>query len=486
MLKEFLKNSGIYSVSNLLSRGIAFILVPFYTRVLTPADYGIIDFIAVIAMIAGTVFPLEITQAVGRLFPDAKEPAKRQIIASNALYFSVFTLGIFLLGIELFAKPLGTWLYEDADPYAWRVVQAAGVSIFAMKLFYVFQVQLQASIKPIKHALSSIAFSVISLSLNVVFILIMKTGVIGVFWAQSIAGAVASLIAYSFSRENYVFKLNLPMLREMLAYSLPLVPSGVGLFFLSYVDRIFIKSMLSLSELGLYGIGFRVASLVSVLMAGMITALTPLIYASFRDDKTRDELARIFRLFLFVAVLVTGFLSLFGLEMLMLLTTPAYYGAAIVIPSLVVSTFLSQMYIFTPGLGIARKTGYLATINIAGGVINVILNWVLLQWLGILGAALATLFSYMLIFSINMYFSQKFYHVPHSPIILLRALLFATLLIAVGYQLQLGSFWYTLGAKSVVFMFLPVLLIVNRLVRADEIKDFFTTLVRHLRPGQGG
>jgi len=478
MLKQLLKNSSIYSVSNLLSRGIALILVPFYTRVLTPADYGIIDFIAIVAMLAGTIFPLEINQAVGRFYPEAENAAEKKQIGANALYFSFIMLGIFLLLVELLAIPLGNWLYESSDPYGVRVVQAAGISIFAKKMFNVFQCQLQARIEPTKHAIASILFSIVSLGLNVVFILWLKTGVIGVFWAQIIAGTLAALLSFYFARESYTFGFFPAKFREMLRFSLPFVPSGVGLFFLSYVDRLFIKGMLSLSELGLYGIGFRFATIVSVVMGGLTTALTPMIYASFKNEKTRDELAKIFRFFLFVAILIIASLSIFGRELLIILTAPPFYDAVVVIPTLVTATFLSQMYIFTPGLGIAKKTGHLASISIVGGILNVVLNWLLLNWLGIVGAALATMISYLVIFAANMYYSQKFYYVPHRAFVLIRSALFAIPLIALGYHIETGSFLQNVLLKVLILLSILFVLILNRLMEVSEIK-FYISKIRN-------
>ncbi|MEL6821183.1 MAG: polysaccharide biosynthesis C-terminal domain-containing protein, partial [Calditrichota bacterium] len=270
-------------------------------------------------------------------------------------------------------------------------------------------------------------------------------------------------------------------LKEMLRFSLPYVPSGIGLFFLTYVDRLFIKEMLNLTELGLYGIGFRFATIVTVVMGGMTTALTPMIYSALKDKNTPIELARIFRLFLFVAIAITAMLSIFGRELLILLTTPAYYNAVTVIPPLVIATFLSKMYIFTPGLGIAKKTGHLATINVMGGIVNVGLNWLLLQWFGILGAALATLISYAIIFSVNMYFSQKNFHVPHRFGMLIRSILIAAPFITVGYYTLFDSFIVTIGVKTAIIITLLALLIINRLVEASELKGYILKLLGRIR-----
>jgi O-antigen/teichoic acid export membrane protein len=149
-------------------------------------------------------------------------------------------------------------------------------------------------------------------------------------------------------------------------------------------------------------------------MVGFQGALTPLVYTHHREPGIPHELARIFRHFAAFALLLSLGLSVFAREILMVITTPEYYAASVVIPLLVPAVLLSGMYIFAPGLGIAKKTGVIATINIGGAVLGVILNFALIPALGIQGAALATLLSSVTIFCTYMVYSQKVYFVPHS------------------------------------------------------------------------
>jgi len=227
-------------------------------------------------------------------------------------------------------------------------------------------------------------------------------------------GLAGSIYGLWFLRDTFQFRFHIVQLKEMLAFSAPLVPSGIAVFVSLYIDRLMINHYMSLDSVGLYGIGFRLASIVGLVMVGFQGALTPLVYAHYREKQTPNQLAKIFRVFLSFALLVFLGLSLFSREMLWLMTTPPYYSAAHVVIYLVPATLLSSMYIFAPGITIAKKTHIFLWINLGGAVLNTFFNWLLIPGFGITGAALGKLFGYACVFTAYMSFSQRFYHIPHD------------------------------------------------------------------------
>ena len=168
------------------------------------------------------------------------------------------------------------------------------------------------------------------------------------------------------------------------------MPSAIAVFVAIYIDRLAIKSLLDMQSVGLYAIGYRVAAIVSLLLFGFQSALTPLVFNDLDNSNTPNEIARIFRFFLALVLPLLVFIILFSKELLEFITTPAYFKAYSVIPLLGAATLLSNMYIFAPGLFIAKKTSHIAGINIFTATLNICLNFLLIPHLGINGAALAT------------------------------------------------------------------------------------------------
>lgn len=470
MLKQFIKDSGIYGISGVITRGISLILVPFYTRVLTPGDYGVIDLVSIIGAIVSFTFPLEITQAIARFYPDCLNKEESKQYASTALFFTIATFGLFLFLIQTFSLPLSHTLFDSEKLI--NVLRVSGLAILSNGLFYFVQNQLRWRLEPKRNAICSVVYSIFTIGLSIYLVLILRIGVIGVFWAQFIGGAIAFVFGFYLSLSSYALIFRVPKLKEMLIFSIPLVPSSIGVFILTYIDRISIRSLMGLSDLGLYGIGFRIASIVGIVMMSITSAITPLIYAKYRERDTPDQIARIFRYFIFGALFLTAILSIFAKEALWIMTTPPYFAAAAVVPFLVVSGFLSQMYVFAPGLSIAKKTKYIAAINIIGAGFNLGLNLLLIPRFGIVGAALATAFASAFIFSLNVYFSQRNYFVPHDAKTLFSSVLISIVVITGGYFLKAPSFAATIIIKSIVLVIFMTALIANKLVSFKEIKYY--------------
>jgi O-antigen/teichoic acid export membrane protein len=254
----------------------------------------------------------------------------------------------------------------------------------------------------------------VSIGAIVWFVLFLGMGVVGVIAGQMVGRIVGSGVALYFARDSYRFTIRREKLSEMLRFSLPLVPSSIGVFLTLYIDRIAIKEMMSLADVGIFGIAYRLVSVLGLLIAGSQTALVPLIYGNYRRPGAPGEIERIFRYFVAAELMVLMGISLYAKELVSLLATPAYYGAASVVALLAAATLLSQMYMFAPGLGIANKTWTIGLISIAGAAMNTGLNIAFIPIWGIQGSAFANLASAAVVFTMYMAYSQKLYCVPHQ------------------------------------------------------------------------
>jgi O-antigen/teichoic acid export membrane protein len=412
MFKQFFKDSAIYGLSTFLAKGVSLLLLPFYTRVLTTTDYGIVDILIIFASLVNVTVALEISQAVARFFSDVQTQEEKIAYASTSLWFTLVAYTVFAIISGIYAVPLASFILDSSEHTL--VFQIALLFIWSQGLFTLTANQLRWQLQPKHHMIASLCNTVITISSSIFFVLILQLGVVGVIGGQFVGSMAGAVCAFFFARHNYRFVFDWSKLGVMLKFSAPLVPSSVGVIVSMYIDRIAIKQLMTIGDVGVFGIAFRLASPVTLVMTGFRGALMPLVYNYYRNPGTSADIARIFRYFVALALVVFVCISLFSHTILVLLTTPEYYGAAQVVPLLVLSTFLSQMYIFAPGLGIAKKTSIFAFINIAGAFLNTGLNFVLIPMLGIFGAGLATLISSGIVFIVYMVFSQKYYFVPHA------------------------------------------------------------------------
>lgn len=475
MLRQFVRDSAIYGVSSLLSRGIALLLLPFYTRVLAPSDYGIIDILTVLTTLVNVTIALEISQGLARHFPEARRRSEQIAYASTALWFTVGVYTLFAAIALASAPALAQWILESGERTA--VFRAAVLSMWANGIFLLVLNQLRWRLQPKLYAITNVAFTLVSIGLTVVMVLVVKIGVIGVFLGQFVGGIGGAALALYFARQSYRPVFDWGKCKEMLRFSVPLVPSSAGVFVTLYVDRIAVKELLSLADLGLFGVGYRIASIIGLVMVGFQTSLTPLIYTHYRNPDTPHELARIFRSFVAFALLTMLALAMLSREIIMFLTTPEYYHAYMVVPLLAPAMLLSGMYIFAPGLNISKRTAMMAAINIASAILNTVLNIALIPVLSIRGAALATLLSTAATFSAYMMYSQKLYFVPHSWGRLGASVLVAVGIFLIGSQFNL-SLWEDIIIKLTMICLAAAMFVLLGLVDTVEIQRVW----KRLRP----
>src|SRR3989338_4229501 len=158
MIKQFFKDSFIYGSANILSRGIAILLLPLYTRVLSPEEYGVVDMLTIFGALMNLIVSLEISQGFARLYLDASDVSDKIAYSSTALWFTVSTYIVFTM-IALFSPEQLTIFLTGS--LAWRhTFRVAVFSIAANGVFYLFQLQLRYQLQSRHYALSSITFMV--------------------------------------------------------------------------------------------------------------------------------------------------------------------------------------------------------------------------------------------------------------------------------------------------------------------------------------
>lgn len=412
MIKAALRDSVIYGLAALLSRGLAIFLLPLYTRLLSPGDYGGYDLLVTIGVLANLVVALEVSQGLARQLADAPDPAERRRLISTTLWFTLLMYGLFLLLGLSAAEPLTVWLLGDARQ---QIAYMLGLAFIAANGVYNLLLnQFRWELRSRAYALASLVSAVLTLLLTAVFGLLLKLGLPGILLAQLLAQGLAVLLCLWLLRERFGLTFFLPGLRAMLHFSMPLVPAGLAVFISLYINRFALREYATLADIGLFGIASRIAGLAVLLIMGIQAALTPLVYQHYREPETPGHIARLFGGFLALALPLCLFLALFAQELLWLLATPAFGPAAPLVALLAPAMLLSQMYIFAPGIAIHKRTVWQLWVTLASALVSLLGNWLLVPLYGIFGAALATLLAALVFFSAWMALSQRLYPIPFA------------------------------------------------------------------------
>ena len=438
MLRPFLKDSAIYTIPAILSRGLSLFLIPLYTRVLSTADYGSLDLLTVFAGIVNLTIAMEVSQGLARYYAAEPEAGQKVVYASTAFWFTIACYTIFVVLLLPFTSQISSLIMgQSATENAFRI----GLwYVWINGLFYLIQNQFRWELRSREYAVVSMLMTITTAGISVMLTYGLHLGLQGLLLGMVAGSLAGTMLGLFWLRNSFRFQFDKGKLHEMLYFSTPLVVSGIAVWASLYIDRIMINHLLTVDDVGLYGVGYRVASVASLVMIGFQGALTPLIYTYHSSLETPHQLARIFRLFVGLATLIFLALSLFAADIVKLLTTEPFYKGAAVVVYLVPAVLLANMYIFAPGIGIAKKNHLMIWINVGGALLNIGLNYALIPVLGIVGAGMATLIGYLSVFVAYMVCSQKLYPVPHQWPRIIGAVFLATLLAWLVPQLEADDF----------------------------------------------
>jgi O-antigen/teichoic acid export membrane protein len=472
LFKRLFKDGAIYGLGTLLARGVNILLLPFYTRVLSPKDYGISDVITTLVLLMGLIPPLEISQGLTRFFPNAKSENDKTFYASTAVFYVGAISLFFVLACLPFVNQLARFLLEPGDGI---FIMLALLTFLFSALYNLAMQLLRCQFLALKFSIVNVIFSLVSILTSIYTVVVLQIGIMGVLLGNLAGYLVGGILALVFARSSLDWKFSPEKLKEMLVFSAPLVPSAVGYFSTLYINRIMLKIMLTITDVGLYNVAYRIVSPINLIVATFLSSITPLVYQNYESRDMPVEIARVFRIFFGVALTLMVALSVFAKEALYLLTTKDYYGAATIVPALTLSAIFSGIYGFNYGLFIAKKTGLVALINIISGLINIGLNLILIPSLGLLGAAWATCFAILANTTVSLWFGQRYYPIPFPLRKIAASSLWALAIMVIG-SLLTGVSWLGILIKVILVAVSAVVFCLIGLITYDEIRSFLARI----------
>lgn len=411
MLKNLFKASAIYTVANIFSRGIGFFLLPIVTLYLTPEDYGVLDLYTVFSTLVGVVLGLELTQGIARYSNESTFLEKVSLL-STTVWFIVIVYAFAICGFLVFSEQVNFLLIGSTEHV--EIFSLVAIIMVLTKLGNVLQAQLKWDLKPKYYTAVSILYTTVFATSVYTTLVVYNLGLKGYFISQLIASTSTLLVSAVLNRKYLKFIMSIDSFKRLFKFSLPLVFSSLTIILSTYIDRIAIRHFLSLDDLGIYGIAFRFATLSSILLVGVQSALLPLIYKEYKRSETKAKLKDAYYLFYTIMLTSICFFSFFSKELLIVLTSEVFYTAAVLIPILSTAVFFNGMYIFAVGIAIEKKTKVYVYVGVFSLIANVILNIIMIPLMGLLGAALATLFTSLGSYTIYIFNSQKYYQVSYN------------------------------------------------------------------------
>jgi O-antigen/teichoic acid export membrane protein len=265
-LRRLSRETLIYGTGLLLARGIGFLLIPLYTRYLSPADYGVLDLVELASFILGCLFLLGIDEALLREYHSGTDPEQKAAVTATALWFS---LGYSTL-VVLLLLPFSTILTKIliGDTRLSNVFALALVAMITGSTVTVAKTALRAQQRSVTYTTVSLVSTFLAVSLNIFFLSQLHLGVYGILLSTLINSAVLSVwLFWDLLRPvGRIPRLDAPKLLSMLKYGVPFVPVALASFVVNWSDRYFLRVYSTLTTVGLYAFGYKLGMIVIFLV----------------------------------------------------------------------------------------------------------------------------------------------------------------------------------------------------------------------------
>jgi O-antigen/teichoic acid export membrane protein len=461
--------SAVYVLGDILTRGAALLLLPFYTRLLTPDQYGIVGAAEMVKQVLLMLLPLGLTGAVNRFHHQLADDAARRR-AFGAMWL-LLILGPLLatLALDLWGRPLLAALFPSTpfDPYLRLAIWTAYLqSAFVL----IPPVLLRAREQAGRYIAYNLGFFALTNSMILLLVGARGGGAAAYLGAQLIASALMAVIAVAFLLPAARPALAWGALAPMLAYSLPLVPHFLGHWALGLADRAIVERYAGLAALGVYTLAFQIGAVAQVALTAGSNALLPTFARAARDPAELARLPRAATYYALAAAALVLALALAAADIVRLATPPAYHGAAPLAVVLVVAALPLGLY-YLPMSALAQTAGRTAEVpllTLVAAAVNIGLNLLLVPRFGAMGAAVAAVAGYAALLALVALLARRV-----APVAFEYGRV-ARILLAFGASLALGLAGLRLGPLANLLLVPPLLLLL----------PLALTLLGFWRPGE--
>src|SRR5918994_7552178 len=396
-LKELLRHSAIYGFGSIVARVVAVLLLPLYTRYLSPSDYGLIETLVALSAVLTALVAQAMKSAFFRFYFDSAEPERRLLVVRTAFWYVLAaSTAVLVAGVAL-AQPI-SWLLFHTRSHDGLVI-AAFVGLWAAmnyeQMTSLFRVD-QRSTAYVAATLTNVALTIAA---TVLLVVVFDRGPLGVLVGNLTGTLLVYVALLAYNRRALGLQFDRELLREMNRFGLPLVPSAVALWFTNFSDRFFLVKLADAHEVGLYSIGVRIASAIVLLLTAFRMAWPAFAYSIDDDREARRTYSFVLTYVVFVCCWLALALGLLAPWIVKLITTEPFYPAQNVVAPLAFGVAAFGAFVVVQiGTGRARRTGSNWLVTGAAALVNVALNLILIPPCGRMGAAIAMVSAYTLLF----------------------------------------------------------------------------------------
>jgi O-antigen/teichoic acid export membrane protein len=411
-------DTAIYGISTVIGRFLSFLLVPFYTNVLRPGENGMAANVYSIIAFLNVVWVYGMESAYFKYSSTGEIGTPRQNFSTP--FISLCATSLVLSGImAAFSPTFSTWMEIPAGRGV-IVLYAAGILLLDTLAVVPFA-SLRMERKPMFFASLKVLNIAVNVGCNLLLLLVFHAGVEGIFLSGLIASGVTLVALVPTIARRFTRDFSLPLYRALVKFGLPYVPAGLAAIVIQVIDRPIMLLLTNLAVVGVYQVNYRLGIFMMLIVSMYDFAWRPFFLSHASEPGAKDLFARALTycvagmtgVFLAVSMFIGDVIRIrmFGRYII----HPDYWGGLSIVPVVLLAyMFLGIYNNLVAGVYIEKKTQRLPAITLAGALVNIAANFLLIPIMGMMGGAVATLLAYAAMALVLYLDVRKFYPVRYE------------------------------------------------------------------------
>lgn len=406
--KKLLKVSVVYAAGQIFIQGLNFLLLPVYTNKLGVIEYGKISTIAAFTGFISSFLILSIQSGLCRFY---REEDHKNKIVNTALNFAYLISGVMLILIFIFGRLFSNLIFDFGDSY--KILCIIVITSISSQISSIYISKYSMEYKALKVCV--IQVSQISLQFIIIIYSVIKLnmGLMGVLYGQLIATVTIFFILTIMEIKKYKIEMDKLLLKNMMIYSLGLLPVNLSGWILTLSDRYFIKHYNGFGDTGIYNLGYQFGMIINpIFITPFLNSFTAYKFEIYKDADAKENFKNLFRKYNVIGCFIMLGIAIFSKFGIMVFANSDFANAYKVVPLILYSYFLyGKTGYYALGFQIENKTYKIGMYMGFAALLNIILNFFLVPLGGMIGAAIATIISYFVLNLIFIKSSNQYYKI---------------------------------------------------------------------------
>lgn len=393
-LQSIFKHSGWYLLASLSTKALGFILLPIYTHYLTPADYGILTSLEVVSYLLAFFFSFTLVNAFDRFYHQKVTLSNYLPTLFSTIFWFVLLLGSAVVVLVILSSYFWMPHFLGVPMYPYGILGFAPILLTELSLlgFAFFRQSLQAR----KVSLILIGSALINIAISLYLVVGLEMGVIGKLWGN-LGGAIFSFMAilvYAWKKELIQFVIHKKLLKECLAYSIPLIPLEISTWINIFFDRILIGKYEGMEAVGIYSIAFHISMVLYFVGESIVQVIVPISMKGLETNKgeTKSKLGE-YAFYLWILLLFGSLIAVvFSKPIIAYFLDASFLATHTIIPILCLAIVFQMIHrLYGQVIKFHKRTTIFTIGAIGSSCLNILLNLLFIPKYGYIAAAYTTL-----------------------------------------------------------------------------------------------